>query len=74
MCDAMVVVRLAPAQLGRMQKTGWKHRRHLFLLPNVSIQHAEVGGFVEVVVADFGSGFQVGDGAGEAEDLVVGPS
>ena len=26
-----------------------------------------------MVVADFGCGFQVGDGAGEAEDLVVGP-
>ena len=43
------------------------------LLPNISVEHAEVGGFVEVVVADFGSGFQVSDGAGEAKDLVVGP-
>ena len=44
-------------------KSGWKHRRHVFLLPNVAVEHAEVGGFVEVVVADFGCGFQVSDGS-----------
>ena len=33
------------------------------LLPDVSVEYAEVGGFVEVVVADFGCGFQVSDGS-----------
>ena len=33
-----------------------------WLLPNIPVEHAEVGGFVEVVVADVGCGFQIGDG------------
>ena len=43
-----------------------------FLRPGITIEHAVVDGLAEVVVLDVVGAIDVGDGAGQTKDFVVG--
>ena len=47
-------------------------RTHGGSRPDVAVEHSVVDGFVQVRLADSVGGFEVGDGACDAEDFVVG--
>ena len=63
-----------PLRMSSSWRLHQSYRRGSLLRPHLAVQHPIIHGFLNVMFADGVCVFEVGDGAGEAEDFVVGSS